>query len=90
MVSDGRLSPSGDKARWEPDAARISRGPFRGGTGCGAAYRAYLRVFVRKHSAGFCGIGGLYVRVMGIGILMGRRFNNLGCLMSGNHEHVTK
>ena len=32
-----------------------------------SAYRAYLRVFVRRHSAYVCGVSGLYVRVAGIG-----------------------
>ena len=30
--------------------------PLRGWTGCISAYRVYLRVFVRRNSAGFCGI----------------------------------
>ena len=32
----------------------------------GSAYRAYLHVFVRRHSAYGCGVSGLYVRVEGI------------------------
>ena len=34
----------------------------------GSAYRAYLHVFVRRHSAYVCGVSGLYVRVAGIGV----------------------
>jgi len=33
-----------------------------------SAYRAYLRVFIRRHSAYVCGDCGLYVRVVGIGV----------------------
>ena len=45
---------------------RVSRSPFRGWRGRVSAYRAYLHGYGRRHSAEFCGSGGLYVRVVGI------------------------
>lgn len=42
----------------------------------GSTNRANLHVFVRRSFAEFCGVSGRYVRVAGIAVLMGRKYEN--------------